>query len=59
MAVRLTKRDKEKLNRILRFYDNYSKIFPNYILMNGAKFLYKNIQKKQKMIKLMNLSKLN
>lgn len=39
---------KEKLNRILRFYDGYSKIFPNYIIMNGAKFVYKNIKKKTK-----------
>ena len=39
-----------KLKKILLFYNKYSKIFPNYIIMNGAKYLYKNIQKKQKMI---------
>ena len=39
-----------KLKQILLFYNKYSKIFPNYIIMNGAKYLYKNIQKKQKMI---------
>lgn len=40
----------KKLQHILYFYDKYSKIFPNYTIMDGAKYLYKNIQKKQKMI---------
>ena len=39
-----------KLKNILLFYKKYSKIFPNYIIMSGSKYLYKNIQKKQKMI---------
>lgn len=40
----------KKLKHILFFYEKYSKIFPNYTIMEGAKYLYKNIQKKQKMI---------
>jgi hypothetical protein len=39
-----------KLSKLLDYYDNYSKIFPNYIILHEAKYLYKNIQKKQKMI---------
>ena len=39
-----------KLKKILSFYSKYSKIFPNYIIMSGSHYLYKNIQKKQKMI---------
>ena len=40
----------KKLKYILTFYHKYSKIFPNYTIMEGSKYLYKNIQKKQKMI---------
>ena len=40
----------KKLKHILFFYDKYSKVFPNYTIMEGSKYLYKNIQKKQKMI---------
>ena len=41
---------KKKLTTIYNFYANYSKIFPNYIIIPESKYLYKNIQKKQKMI---------
>ena len=41
---------KKKLKGILYFYEKYSKIFPNYIIIQESKYLYKNIKKKQKMI---------
>lgn len=41
---------KSRLNKIYEFYDSYSKIYPNYTVMKEAKYVYKNIQKKQKMI---------
>ena len=41
---------KKKLSSIYNFYEKYSKIFPNYIIIQESKFMYKNIQKKQKMI---------
>ena len=41
---------KKKLTTIFSFYANYSKIFPNYIIIPESKYMYKNIQKKQKMI---------
>ena len=44
------KKLKKKLTTIYNFYANYSKIFPNYIIIKKNKYLYKNIQKKQKMI---------
>lgn len=39
-----------RLPKIFDFYSSYSKIFPNYISISMAKYIYKNIQKKQKMI---------
>lgn len=39
-----------KLIKILELYENYSKIFPNYLVVQERKFMYKNIRKKQKMI---------
>lgn len=48
---------KSRLLRIYEFYDSYSKIFPNYTVLTEAKYIYKNIQRKQKMID--NLQKKN
>ena len=47
-----------KLYRILDLYENYSKIFPNYLVVKEKKFMYKNIRKKQKMIDAFNQIKL-
>ncbi len=47
----------ERLKKILIFYEKYSKIFPNYIILPENKFLYKNIRKKQKMIDAVNKEK--
>jgi len=41
---------KRRLNKIFNFYEGYSKIFPNYIILPENKYLYRNIRKKQKMI---------
>ena len=45
---------KPRLNRILTFYENYSKIFPNYMILRESEYLYKNIRRKQKMIDAVN-----
>ena len=39
-----------KLPKILKFYDKYSRIYANYTVIPEAKYMYKNIKKKQKMI---------
>ena len=43
-----------RLNKILNFYETYSKIFPNYMILKESKYLYRNIRKKQKMIDAVN-----
>ena len=43
-----------KLKKILTFYETYSKIFPNYLVIKENKYLYRNIRKKQKMIDAIN-----
>ena len=53
----LNKEINERLKKILIFYEKYSKIFPNYIILPENKFLYKNIRKKQKMIDAVNKEK--
>ena len=40
-----------RLPRILEYYDKFSKVFPNYIILNKTnKYLYKNIERKQRAI---------
>ena len=41
---------KKRLIKIFNFYESYSKIFPNYMILPESKYLYRNIRKKQKMI---------
>ena len=41
---------RKKLKKIFYFYDKFSKIFPNYIVVPEGHYLYKNILKKQKII---------
>ncbi len=43
-----------RLDRILTFYETYSKIFPNYMILKESKYLYRNIRKNQKMIDAVN-----
>ena len=40
----------ERLPKICEFYEKYSKVFPNYVNLPENKFMYKNIEKKQKII---------
>ena len=40
------------LNKILEYYSLCSIIFPNYVALPESKYIYKNIQKKQKVIDL-------
>ena len=47
-----------KLFKILDLYENFSKIFPNYLVVKEKKFMYKNIRRKQKMIDAFNQIKL-
>ena len=41
---------KKKFKKIFYFYEKYSKIFPNYVILSEGKYMYRNILKKQKMI---------
>ena len=41
-----------RLPKFYEYYDLYSKIFPNYTAFYEGKYLYRNIQKKQRMIDL-------
>ena len=48
-----------KLQKILDFYEKYSKIFPNYTALRESKYFYKNIKRKQKVINQINENKRN
>jgi len=37
-----------RLNRIYDFYDKYSEVFPNYVILEARKYLLKNISRKQR-----------
>jgi hypothetical protein len=39
-----------RLPKIFDFYEVNSKIFPNYIILTESRYIYKNIQRKQKLI---------
>ena len=39
-----------KLSRLFDFYNQYYKVFPNYILLRERQFMYKNIERKQRHI---------
>ena len=41
-----------RLPKFFEYYDLYSKIFPNYTIFYEGKYLYQNIQRKQRMIDL-------
>ena len=43
---------------IFNFYNTYSRIYPNYIIIPENKFLYKNLRKKQKVIDELNAIKI-
>ena len=35
---------------MFEFYEKYSKVFPNYVILPENKYLFKNIEKKQRII---------
>lgn len=39
-----------RLSKIFEFYGSYSKVFPNYINIPEKKFMFKNIERKQRVI---------
>lgn len=39
-----------RLPKIYEFYEKYSKVFPNYVTIPENKFMFKNIERKQKFI---------
>lgn len=53
-----SKESHTRLTKIVNFYEAYSKIFPNYIIIPESKYLYKNIRRKQKMIDAFNQIKM-
>jgi len=40
----------ERLPKVFEFYEKYSKVFPNYVTIPENKYMFKNIERKQKMI---------
>ena len=41
---------KARLPKLCTFYDKYSQVFPNYVILPESKYMFKNIQRKQKLI---------
>jgi len=39
-----------RLNKAINFYSAYSKVFPNFVLLEEKKYMFKNIERKQKFI---------
>ena len=48
-----SKESKKLLITIFNYYNQTSVVFPNYILLTENKYLYKNIQRKQKLINIL------
>ena len=40
----------ERLPRVFEFYNHYSKVFANYVCLPENKYMFKNIERKQKLI---------
>lgn len=38
----------DRMPRIIEFYEKYSKVFPNYVNLPENKYMFKNIERKQK-----------
>jgi hypothetical protein len=41
---------KLRLPKLCSFYDKYSQVFPNFVVLPESKYMFKNIQRKQKLI---------
>ena len=48
-----------RLPKFFEYYDTYSKIYPNYTAIFEGKYIYRNIQKKQRMIDLQEQMEMN
>jgi len=46
----LGKETTTRLPKIYDFYDKYSKVFPNFVILEEKKFMFKNISRKQRVI---------
>jgi len=44
------KEAQDRLPRVFEFYEHYSKVFPNYVSVPESKYMFKNIERKQKLI---------
>ncbi len=40
----------QRLPKIFDFYNKYSKVFPNYVILEERRFMFKNIERKQRVI---------
>ena len=40
----------ERLPSVFEFYEHHSKVFPNYVTVPESKLMFKNIERKQKLI---------
>ena len=40
------KEARDRLPHVFKFYENYSKVFPNYVSIPESKYMFRNIQKK-------------
>ena len=41
---------KVRLPKIFEFYEKYSKVFPNYVILPENSYMFKNIERKQRLI---------
>ena len=41
---------KDRLPKVFEFYHRFSKVFPNYVGLPESKYMFKNIERKQKVI---------
>ena len=41
---------RNRLPKIYEFYEKYSKVFPNYVVLAESKYMFKNIERKQRLI---------
>ena len=40
----------QRLPKVYQFYDKYAKVFPNYVSLPESKYMFKNIERKQRAI---------
>ena len=45
-----TSESKSRLPKIFEFYEKYSRVFPNYVSFPENRYMFKNIERKQRMI---------